>query len=82
VRPRRVPTATSVFRLAGGTEDNDLWVRKGSTDGQPWIESVWELDGDERAAIAAGATIELRTFGTGTPPVSLAVGRSLEERRT
>ena len=82
MRPRRVPTSTSVFRLAGGNEDNDLWVRKGSTDGDPWIESVWELDEDERAAVAAGGTIELRTYGAGTPPVSLAVGPSLEERRS
>jgi hypothetical protein len=69
------------LRLVGGNEDNDLWVRMGSTDGEPWIESVWELDEDERAAIAAGGTIELRLYGTGTPPVSLAVGLSLERRR-
>jgi hypothetical protein len=81
VKPRRVPDSTAVFRLPGGNEDNDLWVKRGSTNGEPWIESVWELDEDEREAIAAGATIELRTYGNGTPPVSLAVGRSLEERK-
>jgi hypothetical protein len=82
MRPRRTPTSTTVFRLAGGNEDNDLWVRQGDTDGEPWIESVWELDEDELAAIAAGGTIELRVFGRGTPPVSLAVGASLEARRS
>jgi hypothetical protein len=82
MRPRRTPTSTTVFRLAGGTEDNDLWVRQGDTDGDPWIESVWELDEDEIVAIAAGGTIELRVFGRGTPPVSLAVGASIEERRS
>jgi hypothetical protein len=81
MKPRRCPDSTGVFRLVGGNEDNDLWVRQGSTDGEPWIESVWELDETERAAIAAGATIELRVWGVGTPPVSLAVGPSLDERR-
>jgi hypothetical protein len=70
-----------VFSLAGGNEDNDLWVRTGSTDGDPWIESVWELDEDERAAIAAGGMVELRVWGNGMPPVSLAIGASLEHRR-
>jgi hypothetical protein len=80
VRARRFPGFTSVFRLPEGTEDNDLFVKQGSTDGTPWIESVWELDEAERAAIADGATVELRVYGVGTPPVSLAVGPSLEER--
>lgn len=81
MRSRRVPDSTTVFRLAGGNEDNDLWVKTGSTDGEPWLESVWDLDEDERTAIAAGATVELRVYGVGTPPVSLTVGPSLEERR-
>jgi hypothetical protein len=81
VRPRRTPQTDVVFRLSGGNEDNDLWVRRGSTDGDPWIESVWELDDDERAQVAAGATVELRVYGTSTPPVSLAIGQPLDERR-
>jgi hypothetical protein len=82
MRPRRTPETTVVFRLRGGTEDNDLWTSRGTTDGMPWIESVWELDDDERAAIAAGGTVELRVYMDVTPPVSLAIGPSLEERRT
>lgn len=81
MRPRRTPETTVVFRLVGGNEDNDLWVKYGSTDGAPWIESVWELDDDERQAVAAGGTVELRVFGRGTPPVSLAIGESLDGRR-
>lgn len=79
MKPRRTPQTDVVFSLVGGNEDNDLWVRRGSTDGQPWIESVWELDDDERATIAAGGTIELRVWGAGTPPVSLAIGPSLAQ---
>lgn len=73
MRPRRTPTTDVVFRLLGGTEDNDLWCRRGSTDGSPWIESVWTLEDDERQAIADGANIVLRTSGTGHPPVSLYI---------
>jgi hypothetical protein len=82
MRPRRTAETKQVFSLPGGNEDSDLWVRLGSTDGAPWIESVWELDDQERLAIAAGGTIELRIWGQGTPPVSLAIGGSLEERKT
>ena len=81
MRPRRTPDAVVVFRLAGGNEDNDLWARYGEENGFRFIESVWELDDDERAAIAAGGTVELRVWSATTPPISLAVGPSLEERR-
>lgn len=81
MRPRKTPTSTNVFVLPGGNEDNDLWVEKTEIDGQPVILSVWDLDDEERAAVAAGGTIELATWGIGHPPVSLAVGPSLEERK-
>jgi hypothetical protein len=62
--------------------DVDLWVRRGQEEGgMPFIESVWELDDQERAALAAGGTVELRVWHTLTPPVSLAVGPSLEQRK-
>lgn len=73
MRPRRTPASNQVFRLLGGTEDNDLWVQRVVQDGQPIIRSVWELDDDERAAIAKGAHIRLHVFGDGTPPVALDV---------
>lgn len=82
MRPRRVPTSNQVFRLPGGTEDNDLWVERTlGSDDEPLILSVWELDDDDRAAIAAGGTIELRVWGTGHPPVAITIGESLDARR-
>jgi hypothetical protein len=81
VKPRRTPSSSLVLSLPGGNEDNDLWAERGATDGTPWIESVWELDDDERAAIAEGATVELRVWSFSTPPVSLAVGPSIDDRR-
>lgn len=80
MNPRRTPQTQVLFRLPGGTDEHDLWVRRGVDGPHAFVESVWELDDDERAAIAAGATVELRVWTTVTPPVSLAVGPSIEER--
>lgn len=71
MNPRRTPDSNTVFRLVGGTEDNDLWVEKRIDDHHPVIVSVWELTGAERDDITHGANIELTVWGDGTPPVAL-----------
>lgn len=73
MRPRRTPYSNQVFRLAGGTEDNDLWVERTTSAGEPIIRSVWELDADERRKVAEGHNIYLIVWGNGTPPVALGV---------
>lgn len=73
MRPRRTPTSNKVFRLPGGTEDNDLWVHAHHDDGNVVIDSVWEPTEEEREQIAEGANIELRVWTAITPPVSLAI---------
>jgi hypothetical protein len=81
MKPKRVPTSNFVFSLPGGNEDNDLWVQRTMENDRPIIISVWELQGYERIAIAEGATIELRIWGEGMPPVSLSIGESLKSRK-
>lgn len=82
MRPRRTATSNAVYRLAGGNEDNDLWVeRTRDASGNPVLISVWQLTLTERIAIADRATIELYVWGTGTPPVALGIGPSLQDRR-
>jgi hypothetical protein len=81
VRPRRTSASDKVYRLPGGTEDNDLWVETGEQDGAPTILSTWELSEGERRAIADGGTIDLIVWGGGMPPVALEVGLPLEERK-
>jgi hypothetical protein len=72
MNPRRTPSSNQVFRLPGGTEDNDLWVRRDHhEDGSPLIRSTWELSDQEREEITAGANVELIVWGAGTPPVAL-----------
>lgn len=88
MKPRRTPRSNKVFRLVGGTEDNDLWVEtttheglpcitlhvhKGLEDEHPVVTSTWELTPEERELIAAGQNIELTVWGEGTPPVALCV---------
>lgn len=73
VRPRRTPTTEVVLSLPDGNEDNDLWVRVGRDGGDWTITSVWEIEPADRAAILAGANIELIVFGRGHPPVDMRV---------
>jgi hypothetical protein len=73
LKPRRTHFSNKVFRLVGGTEDNDLWVEKTTSDDGPCIRSVWEPTDDERRRIAAGENIYLVVWGDGTPPVALGV---------
>lgn len=74
MRPRRFKSANKVFRLEGGNEDNDLWVRQGSDhEGYATIISVWQPTEEERRAIAEGANIELCVWTRRTPPVSIIV---------
>lgn len=73
MRPRRTHDSNRVYRLAGGTEDNDLWVQEtfdSENPSVPVICSVWEPTPEERHAIANGANIELAVWG-GQPPVAL-----------
>ena len=72
VKGRRTHFTTRVFRLPGGTEDNDLWVYD-MADGQNnhVIVSVWEPSQKEREAIANGENIRLLIWGDGIPPIAL-----------
>lgn len=82
MKARRTHTSNTVYRLPGGTEDNDLWVTVyGPDEGGPALGSVWVPTDDERQAIADGANIELVTFGTGTPPVALRIDNTPIGRR-
>lgn len=75
MRPRRTPSSNFVYRLPGGTEDNDLHCRRDVIDGTLCVASVWDLEPAERAAIGAGANLELTVIGGGHPPVQLSVTR-------
>lgn len=77
MKARRFHSANKVYRLGGGTEDNDLWVleEEGSDEviGEcTLITSVWELDEEERNMVAAGANIAL-TLVHAQVPVQVAV---------
>lgn len=74
MRPRRTHYSDVVFRLEGATEDNDLWAERAvDEDGMHVLLSTWQPTDQERAAIAAGANVELALWSVGHPPVSVVV---------
>jgi hypothetical protein len=71
LRPRRTHLSTKVWRLVGGTEDNDLWTQiETDDDGVIMIRSTWVPSDKQRQRIADGENIELITWGA-QPPVAL-----------
>jgi hypothetical protein len=80
LRPRRTKESNFTYVLAEGNEDNDLWVCREAQDGELVVRSTWELSDEQREVIARGGTIDLLVWG-GQPPVALAVGPPMEERR-
>jgi hypothetical protein len=73
VKPRRTHYSNQVFRLMGGTEDNDLWLMRDEQGGTPLLRSCWVPTDEERTAIAEGSNIELIVWGGGHPPVAMGV---------
>jgi hypothetical protein len=73
-KPVVTETTTSVFKLPGGTDENDLPVEHTvSEEGQPILLSTWELDEEERKLVASGSKIQLLLWGQGHPPVAIRV---------
>lgn len=72
MRARRTVLTDKVYRLPGGTEDNDLWVYEIDEPDEPAkiICSVWVPTTEERLAIAQGQNIRLCVWG-GQPPVAI-----------
>jgi hypothetical protein len=74
MKPIRTSHTNQVFKLEGGTEENDLPVERYiEEDGSVLLASVWELTDEERKWIAEGGRIRLTVWGTGHPPVAFHV---------
>lgn len=75
LNPRRFHSANKVWRLEGGTEDNDLWALNHEVNDQvmgitPAVTSVFVPTDEQRQQIAEGANIALTVIGM-QPPVML-----------
>lgn len=90
MRPVRTESTNTTLKLPGGDESNDLPARVGRHAGSdgiveagdpayhaPYIATIWEPDPAERAALSAGANIEL-VLWTGSPPPPVALGVNRE----
>jgi hypothetical protein len=74
MKPIKTPETNVVFKLPGGTDENNLPVYMGNNEhDEKVIISTWELSDEERKVIAEGGMVSLCVWGDGTPPVSLAV---------
>ena len=72
MKPTATPHTDTVFKLPGGTDENDLPVTVYDEDlGGPCLGSTWVPTDEEREAIALGANVELIVFGQGHPPVAM-----------
>lgn len=73
-KPVQTDRTTSVFKLPGGTEENDLPAEHSVDEGgNPVIITTWELTEEERKWVATGSKIELIVWGTAHPPVAIRV---------
>ncbi len=73
IRPRRTWLSNVVFRLPGGTEDNDLWLYSEDSADGPRLRSCWVPTDEQREQIRNGANIELIVWGEGHPPVAMTL---------
>lgn len=76
MKARRTHRTDIVFKLPGGTEDNDLWVERMEIEDEVLgvtvaLGSTWVPSDEERRAIADGANIELLVVGTVLPPLAM-----------
>jgi hypothetical protein len=75
ILPRRVHSSNTVWRLAGGNEDNDLHALNHEVDDAVTgvvdaVTSVFVPTDEQREQIASGVNIALTVLG-GQPPVML-----------
>jgi len=84
MKPIRTEKTTTVFKLDGGTEENDLPVEMcEDLSAYPVMVSVWEPDEAEREKIRemldkGELKFQLAVWGNRHPPVSLKAGEELE----
>lgn len=75
MNPVKTKKTTTIFKLDGGTEENDLPVEVAEADGSEVkvFISTWEPSIKEREEIFLGKNVELIVWGTGHPPVEVRV---------
>lgn len=70
----------TIFKLPGGTEENDLPVEKNvDSHGRDVLVSTWKLSDVELAALQESGKIDLIIWGKDHPPVALAIHEQEED---
>lgn len=78
-KPIRTPDTNLVYKLPGGTEDNDLPCVREVVGGTPVICSTWQLDTDELVRVTETGCVDLAIWGEPIPPVNIAQPGKLHE---
>jgi len=74
VKPVRTAFTNVLFKLEGGSEENDLPAEKThDADEKDVLVTTWEVSPQEATQIAKGKRIELIVWGEEHPPVALRV---------
>lgn len=81
MKPVRTEYTNAIFKLPGGTDENDLPVEKNVDEqGRHVIVSTWELSEGELEDVIATGKIQLVVWGEGHPPIKLVTISELEEK--
>lgn len=74
MKPVRTEHTSLTFKLAGGTEENDLPAEVMHDGGSPVFCTTWELTEAEKDEICMGGKrIQLLVWGRSHPPVALRI---------
>ena len=74
MKPVRTPWTNALYKLEGGSDENDLPLEKNhDADEHEILLSTWELTNEERKAVADGKRIEVIIWGEEHPPIALRV---------
>jgi hypothetical protein len=74
VKPRRTHNSTHVFRLEGGTEDNDLWAYYApDEEGLAVMATVWVPTQEERERIFTGENVRLLLWARQPYPMAMDI---------
>lgn len=83
MRPVRSAFTNAIFKLEGGTDENDLPIEKThDADENEILVSTWEVTPQEAQQIVKGKRIELVIWGTEHPAVALKVEEDEDEAKS
>lgn len=80
MKPVRTPWTNSLYKLEGGTDENDLPIEKThDADEHPVLVSTWEVSPQEAQEIVKGKRIQVIIWGEEHPPIAVILEGDADE---